>query len=89
MACDAEDCGFQMLNDDEIVASVQEEFEHVNDETDKDQNNNECGSVLCVRDSHGMVPTTIRVLSYSTTASQENQIPCSEKKVYNGRAKNK
>ncbi|GFW82894.1 nephrin [Trichonephila clavipes] len=24
MACDAEDCGFQMLNDDEIVTSVQE-----------------------------------------------------------------
>ncbi|GFV61462.1 uncharacterized protein TNCV_2938041 [Trichonephila clavipes] len=26
MACDAEDCGFQMLNDDEIMTSVQEEF---------------------------------------------------------------
>ncbi|PRD18664.1 UNVERIFIED_CONTAM: hypothetical protein NCL1_59855 [Trichonephila clavipes] len=24
MSCDAEDCGFQMLNDDEIVTSVQE-----------------------------------------------------------------
>ncbi|GFV69997.1 hypothetical protein TNCV_5074621 [Trichonephila clavipes] len=26
MACDAEDCGFQMLNDDEFVTSVQEEL---------------------------------------------------------------
>ncbi|GFW20060.1 hypothetical protein TNCV_867661 [Trichonephila clavipes] len=25
MTCDAEDCGFQMLNDDEIMTSVQEE----------------------------------------------------------------
>ncbi|GFU33671.1 uncharacterized protein TNCV_1594181, partial [Trichonephila clavipes] len=29
MACDAEDCGFQMLNDDEIVTSVQEESEPI------------------------------------------------------------
>ncbi|GFV09655.1 hypothetical protein TNCV_2937661 [Trichonephila clavipes] len=37
-----------------------------------------------------MVRTTMRVLSYSTTAAQENQRPCSEKtKVYNGTAKNK
>ncbi|GFX12903.1 uncharacterized protein TNCV_3658991 [Trichonephila clavipes] len=58
IACDAEDCGFQILNDDEIVTSV---------------------------DSCGMIRTTIRVLSYSTTAAQENQRPCSEKtKVYNG-----
>ncbi|GFW31155.1 uncharacterized protein TNCV_2577371 [Trichonephila clavipes] len=42
MACDAEDCGFQMLNDDEIVTSVQEEFDLVDDETDEDEvNNNE------------------------------------------------
>ncbi|GFX82699.1 uncharacterized protein TNCV_1193741 [Trichonephila clavipes] len=32
MACDAEDCGFQMLNDDEIVTSVQEESDLVDDE---------------------------------------------------------
>ncbi|GFT50619.1 jerky-like protein [Trichonephila clavipes] len=32
----------------------------------------------------------LRGLSYSTTATQDNQIPCSEKtKVYNGTAKNK
>ncbi|GFU29529.1 hypothetical protein TNCV_1414401 [Trichonephila clavipes] len=37
-----------------------------------------------------MVRTTIRGLSYSTTAAQENQKPCSEKTtVHNGTAKNK
>ncbi|PRD35601.1 UNVERIFIED_CONTAM: hypothetical protein NCL1_11077 [Trichonephila clavipes] len=43
MACDAEDCGFQMLNDDEIGTSAQEESEPVDDETDEDEdsNNNE------------------------------------------------
>jgi len=40
MACDAEDCGFQMLNDDEIVTSVQEESDPVDDETDEDEDNN-------------------------------------------------
>ncbi|GFY25228.1 uncharacterized protein TNCV_2483491 [Trichonephila clavipes] len=40
MACDAEDCGFQMLNDDEIVTSVQEESDPVEDETNEDDNNN-------------------------------------------------
>ncbi|GFX16297.1 hypothetical protein TNCV_4705501 [Trichonephila clavipes] len=39
MACDAEDCGFQILNDDEIVTSVQEESDPVDDETDEDANN--------------------------------------------------
>ncbi|PRD34024.1 UNVERIFIED_CONTAM: Jerky-like protein [Trichonephila clavipes] len=36
MAGDAKDCGFQMLNDDEIVTSVQEESYPVDDETDED-----------------------------------------------------
>ncbi|GFT24901.1 hypothetical protein TNCV_3021831 [Trichonephila clavipes] len=40
MACDAEDCGFQMLNDDEIVTSVQEESDPDDDEMDEDENNN-------------------------------------------------
>ncbi|GFU04841.1 CCHC-type domain-containing protein [Trichonephila clavipes] len=39
MACEAEDCGFQMLNGDEIVTSVQEESDLVNDETNEDENN--------------------------------------------------
>ncbi|GFY10672.1 uncharacterized protein TNCV_2194931 [Trichonephila clavipes] len=40
MACDAEDCGFQMLNDDETVISVQEEFDPVDDETVEYEDNN-------------------------------------------------
>ncbi|GFW00231.1 hypothetical protein TNCV_4354281 [Trichonephila clavipes] len=39
-ACDAKDYGFQMLNDDEIVTSVQEESEFVVVETDEDKDNN-------------------------------------------------
>ncbi|GFT82059.1 uncharacterized protein TNCV_3909921 [Trichonephila clavipes] len=40
MACDAEDCGFQMLNNDEIVTSLQEESNPFDDETDEDEDNN-------------------------------------------------
>ncbi|PRD31510.1 UNVERIFIED_CONTAM: hypothetical protein NCL1_23324 [Trichonephila clavipes] len=39
MACDADDCGFQMLNYDEIVTSVQEESDPVDDEMDEDEDN--------------------------------------------------
>ncbi|GFV66074.1 uncharacterized protein TNCV_2891441 [Trichonephila clavipes] len=40
MTCDAEDCGFQMLNDGKIVTSVQEESDPVDGETEKDEENN-------------------------------------------------
>ncbi|PRD31116.1 UNVERIFIED_CONTAM: hypothetical protein NCL1_24369 [Trichonephila clavipes] len=40
MACDAEDCGFQMINDDEIVTSVQKESNPVDDEMDGDEDSN-------------------------------------------------
>ncbi|PRD23697.1 UNVERIFIED_CONTAM: hypothetical protein NCL1_45713 [Trichonephila clavipes] len=42
MACEAEDCGFQKLNDDEIVTPVQETSDPVDDEMDEneDKNNN-------------------------------------------------
>ncbi|GFW54925.1 hypothetical protein TNCV_2655641 [Trichonephila clavipes] len=40
MASDEEDFGFQMLNDDEIVTSVQEESTPVDDETNEDEDNN-------------------------------------------------
>ncbi|GFT96243.1 uncharacterized protein TNCV_3906831 [Trichonephila clavipes] len=39
MACDAEDNGFQMINDDEIVTSVQEESDSVDDKTNEDEEN--------------------------------------------------
>ncbi|GFU65058.1 hypothetical protein TNCV_4130641 [Trichonephila clavipes] len=40
MSYDAEDCGIQMLNDDEIVTSVQEQSDPVDDETGEDEDNN-------------------------------------------------
>ncbi|GFS67254.1 hypothetical protein TNCV_2902611 [Trichonephila clavipes] len=39
MAGDAEDCGFQMLNDVEIGTSVQEESNPVGNEMDEDEDN--------------------------------------------------
>ncbi|GFX94289.1 uncharacterized protein TNCV_4293341 [Trichonephila clavipes] len=39
MAFDAEDCGFQMLNDDEFATFVQEESNAVNAETEGDEDN--------------------------------------------------
>ncbi|GFX00625.1 uncharacterized protein TNCV_2236321 [Trichonephila clavipes] len=39
-ACDAEGCGLQKLNNDEIVLSMQEKSYSVDDETDEDEDNN-------------------------------------------------
>ncbi|GFW82259.1 hypothetical protein TNCV_3817401 [Trichonephila clavipes] len=56
MVCDAEGCGFQMLNDDEIKTSVQEKSDSVdslyegesnsNDESNKGSSNADAFSVL-------------------------------------------
>ncbi|GFV67800.1 uncharacterized protein TNCV_3546021 [Trichonephila clavipes] len=46
MVIDGEDCGFQMLNDDEIVISVQKS-DPVDDETDEDEDNNNNESSKC------------------------------------------
>ncbi|GFS47110.1 uncharacterized protein TNCV_2052971 [Trichonephila clavipes] len=40
MACNAEDCGYQKLNDDVIVTSVQKESDPVNEATDENEDNN-------------------------------------------------
>ncbi|GFW81390.1 uncharacterized protein TNCV_377381 [Trichonephila clavipes] len=40
LAYDAEDRAFQMLSDDEIVTSVQEKSNPVDDETNEDEDNN-------------------------------------------------
>ncbi|GFW70670.1 uncharacterized protein TNCV_2922251 [Trichonephila clavipes] len=47
MTCDAKDSGFRMLNDDEIVTSVLEDFDPVDDETDENEynNNNESNKI--------------------------------------------
>ncbi|GFW67717.1 hypothetical protein TNCV_3445891 [Trichonephila clavipes] len=76
-----------MLNDAEIVTSVQAGSDPVDDETDEDgDHNNESRKgqsnvgAFSALDSYEVVRTTIRGLSYSTTAAQENQRPCSGKK---------
>ncbi|GFY02136.1 uncharacterized protein TNCV_5099971 [Trichonephila clavipes] len=43
-ACDAENCGFQMLNDGEIVTSVQENSDLVDDEDEENNNESSKGS---------------------------------------------
>ncbi|GFX93598.1 hypothetical protein TNCV_1587751 [Trichonephila clavipes] len=63
MAIEMQKTGFQMLND----TSVQAESDPVDDETDEDEDNNsesskgpfKCWHVFCVRDSYGVVRTTI------------------------------
>ncbi|GFX29601.1 uncharacterized protein TNCV_4776731 [Trichonephila clavipes] len=68
MACDAEDCGFQMLNNNEIVTSVQEESDPADDETDKDEDNNNESS---------MGPSNADAFSALETAMEnEQQLEC-------------
>ncbi|GFU36020.1 hypothetical protein TNCV_4191291 [Trichonephila clavipes] len=51
MACDADDCGFQMLNVDEIMTSMEEESYSIVDETNEDEDNN--------NESHGSLMAKI------------------------------
>ncbi|GFW39411.1 histone-lysine N-methyltransferase SETMAR [Trichonephila clavipes] len=61
IACDAEDCGFQLLIDDEIVTSVPEESDPVDDETgeDKDNNNDESSKGPSNADAFSALETTM------------------------------
>ncbi|GFU13943.1 hypothetical protein TNCV_941071 [Trichonephila clavipes] len=60
MACDAEDCGFQMLNGVEIVTSVQEESDPVDDETDEDEDiNNESSNSPSNADAFSALETAM------------------------------
>ncbi|GFV39407.1 uncharacterized protein TNCV_1231081 [Trichonephila clavipes] len=70
MAWDAEDCGFQMLNDHKILTSIQEESDPANNETDEDEDNNNNGS------SKG--PSNINVFSALEAAIEwyEQQSEC-------------
>ncbi|GFT36780.1 hypothetical protein TNCV_2755811 [Trichonephila clavipes] len=68
-----------MLHNEEVVTSVQEESDPVNDETNEDEDiNNESSKspsnadVFSALVSYGVVRATIRVLSYSAIATQEN-----------------
>ncbi|GFX05647.1 uncharacterized protein TNCV_3435511 [Trichonephila clavipes] len=59
MVCDAEDCGFQILYDDEIVTPVQEESDTVEDETEEDEDNNESIKGSSNADSFSALETVI------------------------------
>ncbi|GFU63971.1 uncharacterized protein TNCV_245491 [Trichonephila clavipes] len=62
MACHAEDCGFSMLNDDEIVTSVQEESDPVDDDTNKAEdnyNNNDSGKGPSNADAFSVLETAM------------------------------
>ncbi|PRD20822.1 UNVERIFIED_CONTAM: hypothetical protein NCL1_53537 [Trichonephila clavipes] len=59
-ACDAENCGFQMLNDGEIVTSVQENSDLVDDEDE--ENNNEMSGFIYYMD--GIRFSVIRTIAY-------------------------
>ncbi|GFV47471.1 hypothetical protein TNCV_4831271 [Trichonephila clavipes] len=79
--------GFQILSDDEIVTYVQAESDPDGDETDGDEDNNNEGSkgpsnagvFSPLETAIEWYEQQSRVMSYSTTAAQENQRPCSEK----------
>ncbi|GFX39548.1 uncharacterized protein TNCV_2102941 [Trichonephila clavipes] len=62
MVCDAEDCKFQMLNGDEIVTSVQEEYDPIDDETDEQEDNhsNESSKDPSNADTFSALETTIQ-----------------------------
>ncbi|GFT78581.1 hypothetical protein TNCV_3662501 [Trichonephila clavipes] len=53
---DAEDCGFYMLIDDEIVIYVQKESDPVDDETDEDEDNNESSNDPSNADAFSVYP---------------------------------
>ncbi|GFV02534.1 uncharacterized protein TNCV_5017021 [Trichonephila clavipes] len=61
-ASGAEDCRFQMLNDDEIVTSVQEESYPDNDEADEDEDksNNENSKGPSNADSFSALETAMK-----------------------------
>ncbi|GFW48001.1 uncharacterized protein TNCV_2401881 [Trichonephila clavipes] len=90
--------GFQMLNEDEIMTSVQAESDPADDETDEDEgNNNEstkrpsnAGAFSALETAMEWHEKQSECCPTQNTAAQENQRPCSEKtKVYNGTAKKK
>ncbi|GFV93229.1 uncharacterized protein TNCV_385931 [Trichonephila clavipes] len=59
MACDAEDCRFQMLNHDEIVTYVQGKSDSVDDE-DEDNNNNESSKGPSNADAFSALKTAMK-----------------------------
>ncbi|GFV05107.1 hypothetical protein TNCV_223211 [Trichonephila clavipes] len=66
MACDAENYSFQMLNDDEIGISLQEESHPVDDETDEgeDSDNNESSKSSSNDDAFSALETAMKVSGF-------------------------
>ncbi|GFV51350.1 hypothetical protein TNCV_4687131 [Trichonephila clavipes] len=64
--------GFQMLNNDEIVTSVQES-DPVDDETDEDEDNESSkgpSRVFCVRNGYGVNQKKRKILTHQMRPSQ-------------------
>ncbi|GFT85176.1 thioredoxin domain-containing protein [Trichonephila clavipes] len=72
-ACDAEDCGFQILNDDEISTSVQEESDPVVVETDEDEDNNESGKGPSNNGAFSTLRTAMEWVSSLFTDKEDNE----------------
>ncbi|PRD19052.1 UNVERIFIED_CONTAM: hypothetical protein NCL1_58583 [Trichonephila clavipes] len=86
-----EDCGFQILNDDEIMTSVQEESNPVDDETEEDEdNNNESSKGPSNADAFSALETAMEWYEQQSecsptqlTATQENQRKNEDVQWYN------
>ncbi|GFV60629.1 hypothetical protein TNCV_45811 [Trichonephila clavipes] len=72
--------GFQMLNDDEIVTSAQEESDPVDDETDEDEDNNESSKGPSNADAFSALETSMEwkfnSLPISNQLQKADRIPC-------------
>ncbi|PRD19743.1 UNVERIFIED_CONTAM: hypothetical protein NCL1_56500 [Trichonephila clavipes] len=73
VACDAEDCGFQMLNDDEIVTYVQEESDPV-DEEDEDNNNSKSSKGPSNADALSALETAMEWYEQQARAKSTQQV---------------
>ncbi|GFY11168.1 uncharacterized protein TNCV_4471541 [Trichonephila clavipes] len=95
MTCSAEDCGFQMLNDVEIVTFMQKESDPVDDETDEGEDNydNESSKGPSNANTFSVLETAMKwyeqqravLLNYCFSRESETL----QRNVYNGTEKNK
>ncbi|GFU27216.1 hypothetical protein TNCV_3623571 [Trichonephila clavipes] len=76
-----------MLNDNEIVTSVQEESDHVGDETDVDKDNNDCSKGPSNADAFSVLETSLEWYEQQSECCPSQLLllkrirPCSEKTV--------
>ncbi|GFW60631.1 uncharacterized protein TNCV_569771 [Trichonephila clavipes] len=85
MTCDARDCGFQMLNDDEIVTFVQEESDPVDDEIDENEDiNNESSKGPSNADAFSALKTAMECGRNLTRSPSKSQSLSSLEGLHNG-----